>query len=179
MSSSMRSKTYPLAGDCNRGDLFASGIRRRARLAVHDASARRVRTRARARKPLLDRSRLRPVRHIAASAAAMMWPQTRLDMARFGIALYGLWPSPQTREAMRATPLDLRPASRLLIADRSHAHDCCGRLGRLRRQLSRTDAICASAWFRPAMPTAFRGRSPIAARSPSTARSARSSGASQ
>ncbi|MGA7094566.1 MAG: alanine racemase, partial [Candidatus Cybelea sp.] len=52
-------------------------------------------------KPLLDRQSLRPVRHIAASAAAMMWPQTRLDMARFGIALYGLWPSPQTREAMR------------------------------------------------------------------------------
>ncbi|MFY9885114.1 MAG: alanine racemase, partial [Candidatus Cybelea sp.] len=63
-------------------------------------------------KPLLDRQSLRPVRHIAASAAAMMWPQTRLDMARFGIALYGLWPSPQTREAMRATPLDLRPALR-------------------------------------------------------------------
>ncbi|MGA8098498.1 MAG: alanine racemase [Candidatus Cybelea sp.] len=63
-------------------------------------------------KPLLDRQSLRPVRHIAASAAAMMWPQTRLDMARFGIALYGLWPSPQTREAMRATRLDLRPALR-------------------------------------------------------------------
>ena len=63
-------------------------------------------------KPLLDRQSLRPVRHIAASAAAMMWSQTRLDMARFGIALYGLWPSHQTREAMRATPLDLRPALR-------------------------------------------------------------------
>jgi alanine racemase len=63
-------------------------------------------------KPLLDRQSLQPVRHIAASAAAMMWPQTRLDMARFGIALYGLWPSHQTREAMRATPLDLRPALR-------------------------------------------------------------------
>src|SRR5581483_10632707 len=45
----------------------------------------------------------RPPRHIAASAAAMLWPQTRLDMVRFGIALYGLWPSPQTREAMRGT----------------------------------------------------------------------------
>ena len=42
-----------------------------------------------------------PIRHIAASAAAMLWPQTRLDMSRFGIALYGLWPSPQTREALR------------------------------------------------------------------------------
>jgi alanine racemase len=60
--------------------------------------------------PLLERRSLRPLRHIAASAAAMLWPQTRLDMARFGIALYGLWPSPQTREAMGAAPIDLRPA---------------------------------------------------------------------
>ncbi len=61
-------------------------------------------------KPLLDRSGLDPLRHIAASAAAILWPQTRLDMARFGIALYGLMPSPQTREAMGERPLDLRPA---------------------------------------------------------------------
>lgn len=51
-----------------------------------------------------------PLRHIAASAAAMLWPQTRLDMARIGIALYGLWPSPQTRAAMNGTRLQLRPA---------------------------------------------------------------------
>jgi alanine racemase len=61
-------------------------------------------------KPLLDRQSLQPIRHIAASAAAMMWPHTRLDMTRLGIALYGLWPSHQTREAMGAAPLDLRPA---------------------------------------------------------------------
>lgn len=70
-------------------------------------------------KPLLDRRSLAPLRHIAASAAAMLWPQTRLDMARFGIALYGLWPSSQTREAMGAEPLDLRPAlsyrSRIIV----------------------------------------------------------------
>jgi len=41
-----------------------------------------------------------PLRHIAASAAAMLWPQTRLDLVRFGIALYGLWPSKETRAAM-------------------------------------------------------------------------------
>ena len=29
----------------------------------------------------------------------MLWPQTRLDLSRFGIALYGLWPSKATREA--------------------------------------------------------------------------------
>jgi alanine racemase len=53
---------------------------------------------------------VRPVRHIAASAAAMLWPQTRLDMVRIGIALYGLWPSPQTRVAMNGARFDLRPA---------------------------------------------------------------------
>ena len=50
-----------------------------------------------------------PVRHIAASAAAMLWPQTRLDLVRFGIALYGLWPSKQTHAAAPAE-LTLEPA---------------------------------------------------------------------
>jgi alanine racemase len=50
-----------------------------------------------------------PIRHIAASAAAMLWPQTRLDMSRFGIALYGLWPSAQTREAVNGAKLPLQP----------------------------------------------------------------------
>jgi alanine racemase len=52
----------------------------------------------------------RPIYHIAASAAAMLWPQTRLDMVRIGIALYGLWPSPATREAMEQSELRLQPA---------------------------------------------------------------------
>jgi alanine racemase len=67
-------------------------------------------------QPLLDGRSLVPQRHIAASAAAMLWPQTRLDMARFGIALYGLSPSPQTRSALRDSSLDLRPA----LSYRSH-----------------------------------------------------------
>jgi alanine racemase len=61
-------------------------------------------------KPLLERRGLAPIRHIAASAAAMLWPQTHLDMARFGIALYGLMPSPQTSAALKERPPDLRPA---------------------------------------------------------------------
>ncbi|HLX26335.1 MAG TPA: alanine racemase [Candidatus Cybelea sp.] len=61
-------------------------------------------------RPLLEGKRVRPLRHIAASAAAMLWPHTRLDMARFGIALYGLWPSRQTREAMGTGAPELRPA---------------------------------------------------------------------
>jgi alanine racemase len=40
-------------------------------------------------------------RHVAASAAAMLWPQTRLDAVRAGIAIYGLWPSPETAAVMR------------------------------------------------------------------------------
>ncbi len=60
--------------------------------------------------PLLEQRSLHPLRHIAASAAAMLWPQTRLDMVRFGIALYGLMPSPETREALGGSAPDLRPA---------------------------------------------------------------------
>jgi alanine racemase len=60
--------------------------------------------------PVLERAGIKPLRHIAASAAAMLWPQTRLDLSRFGIALYGLWPSPQTKEAMGREALSLEPA---------------------------------------------------------------------
>ncbi len=49
-------------------------------------------------------------RHIAASAAAMLWPQTRLGAVRAGIALYGIWPSPPTEAIMRERGLRLVPA---------------------------------------------------------------------
>ncbi len=73
-------------------------------------------------RPLLAHHRIEPVAHIAASAAGMLWPQTRLDMVRFGIALYGLWPSPLTREAMEGRGLTLRPAlsyRSTLVAERA------------------------------------------------------------
>jgi alanine racemase len=63
-----------------------------------------------AAEPILAAHGTLPIRHIAASAAAMLWPETRLDMSRFGIALYGLWPSAQTREAMNGGKLPLQPA---------------------------------------------------------------------
>jgi alanine racemase len=44
------------------------------------------------------------VRHAAASAAAMLYPKLRLDLVRAGIATYGIWPSPDTRRAMRGGP---------------------------------------------------------------------------
>jgi alanine racemase len=52
------------------------------------------------------------IAHIAASAAAIMWPQTRLDMVRCGIALYGHWPSAPVQEAGAASGLALAPALR-------------------------------------------------------------------
>lgn len=52
------------------------------------------------------------IRHIAASAAAIMWPATRLDMVRCGIALYGYWPSEAVRAADAARGLTLEHALR-------------------------------------------------------------------
>ena len=51
-------------------------------------------------------------RHIAASAAAMLFARTRLSSVRAGIALYGLWPSAQTRTSMEERGLTLQPALR-------------------------------------------------------------------
>jgi alanine racemase len=49
-----------------------------------------------------------PIRHAANSAAALLWPETHLDMVRLGIALYGFWPGPAVQHA-RAETLTLRP----------------------------------------------------------------------
>ncbi len=49
------------------------------------------------------------LRHAAASAAAMLFPDLRFDMIRAGIATYGIWPSAQTRAAAGAR-IELEPA---------------------------------------------------------------------
>jgi alanine racemase len=49
-----------------------------------------------------------PMRHTANSAAALLWPEARLDMVRLGIALYGLWPGPAVERAS-AAKLTLHP----------------------------------------------------------------------
>jgi alanine racemase len=49
------------------------------------------------------------LRHLAASLATLRYPQTRLDMVRVGLALYGLDPDPQTS----ARTFGLRPAMRV------------------------------------------------------------------
>ncbi len=49
--------------------------------------------------------------HTAATAAGILYPQTRFGMVRVGIGLYGLWPSAETAEAAHRAgiALDLRP----------------------------------------------------------------------
>ena len=49
-------------------------------------------------------------RHVAATAAAILWPETRLDAVRCGIGLYGIWPSAESEALMRANGLTLEPA---------------------------------------------------------------------
>jgi alanine racemase len=49
-----------------------------------------------------------PLRHAASSAAAVCHPESRLDMVRCGLAIYGLYPSAACRQS-----LDLRPAMSL------------------------------------------------------------------
>ncbi|MBN1938619.1 MAG: alanine racemase, partial [Candidatus Aminicenantes bacterium] len=62
---------------------------------------------------LLRRAGIRiPVRHIAATAAAIVYPESRYGMVRLGIGLYGLWPSKETYLSCRLrsrTPITLRP----------------------------------------------------------------------
>ncbi len=50
--------------------------------------------------------------HTACSAATILFPHTHFDLVRVGIALYGLWPSKETRvsaQSMGRNALDLRP----------------------------------------------------------------------
>jgi alanine racemase len=49
-------------------------------------------------------------RHAAATAAAILWPEARLDAVRCGIGLYGIWPSEESETLMRARGLVLEPA---------------------------------------------------------------------
>ena len=53
-----------------------------------------------------------PIRHTAASAGALLFPQVRFDLIRLGISLYGHWPSKESKVASsyRSTAcVDFRP----------------------------------------------------------------------
>lgn len=56
-----------------------------------------------------------PIRHIANSAATILWPEKHLELVRVGLAAYGLWPSPETYLAAQwlgRAQIDLHPALR-------------------------------------------------------------------
>lgn len=52
------------------------------------------------------------LKHTACSAAALLYPESRFDLVRTGISLYGLWSSELTRNSLTAAgaDIDLRPA---------------------------------------------------------------------
>ncbi len=47
--------------------------------------------------------------HAANSAGALLYPESRMDMVRIGLSMYGCYPSPQCREVV-----ELRPAMRVV-----------------------------------------------------------------
>lgn len=56
----------------------------------------------------LARKGVKPsITHSACSAAALLFPQTHFGMVRAGIALYGLWPSKETRVSAKGSGRDL------------------------------------------------------------------------
>ena len=58
---------------------------------------------------LLKNQGLTPkLRHIGASAAALLLEHSRLDLVRIGISLYGYWPSPETKILHYGASNDLR-----------------------------------------------------------------------
>ena len=87
---------------------------------------------------LEDRSLAPRRRHSACSAAALTHPETVLDMARIGIAMYGFWPSKETQmhyllakenpSPRRRDPLRrvLRWTSRIMNVKRVSAGDFVG-----------------------------------------------------
>jgi len=52
-----------------------------------------------------------PWKHTACSAAAILFPDTHFNLARIGIAMYGLWPSKETHAiaTRQKRPISLRP----------------------------------------------------------------------
>jgi alanine racemase len=49
-----------------------------------------------------------PVNHIACTAASLVFPQTRMQLARIGIGLYGLWPSRETMVSLKEQGSEFR-----------------------------------------------------------------------
>ena len=60
-------------------------------------------------RKFLENAGLRPISHIAATSATILFPETFYDMVRIGIGLYGLWPSEEVKgyaeERMKLKPI--------------------------------------------------------------------------
>jgi alanine racemase len=63
---------------------------------VHGFAEEQFDTFTRAAAALREAGHEIPVMHTACSAAALLFTRTHLDLARIGIAMYGLWPSKET-----------------------------------------------------------------------------------
>ncbi len=50
----------------------------------------------------------KPICHLSASAASLLYPEINYDMVRFGITLYGLWPSKETEKTSRENKKNLK-----------------------------------------------------------------------
>lgn len=61
-----------------------------------------------------DKGYVNLIKHCAAAGAAMLFPESHMDMVRFGISLYGMWPSSKLKKSFYEkypdTDFDLRPA---------------------------------------------------------------------
>ena len=57
---------------------------------------------------LVEANGFKPLRHAAATASTMLFPETHLDMVRLGIGLYGLWPAKEVAAAF-SSQLELKP----------------------------------------------------------------------
>jgi alanine racemase len=68
---------------------------------------------------ILEEEGFRPrLRHIGASAAALLLEKTRLDLVRIGISLYGFWPSEETRILHHGSQQDLAARLSAAFSDR-------------------------------------------------------------
>ncbi len=47
---------------------------------------------------LIQSAGFKPIRHAAATGGVIAYPESHFDMVRVGIGLYGMWPSPSTKE---------------------------------------------------------------------------------
>ncbi len=60
---------------------------------------------------ILKKEGVTPLRHTACSAATILFPETRFEMVRLGISMYGLWSSKETKAVAKNKnlELDLKP----------------------------------------------------------------------